>query len=30
MDDEVLANEGITDLTHYSVVPGAELTQDIF
>jgi len=30
MDDEVLANEGITDLTHYSVVPGAELMQDIF
>lgn len=30
IDDEVLAKEGITDLAHYSVVPGAELVQDIF
>ncbi len=30
LDDEVLAKEGITDLSHYSVVPGAELMVDIF
>lgn len=30
IDDEVLATEGITDLSHYSVVPGAELMGDIF
>jgi citronellol/citronellal dehydrogenase len=30
IDDEVLAKEGITDLAHYSVVPGAELMPDIF
>jgi citronellol/citronellal dehydrogenase len=30
IDDEVLAKNGITDLAKYSVVPGAELMQDIF
>lgn len=30
MDDLILADAGITDLSHYSVVPGAELAQDIF
>jgi citronellol/citronellal dehydrogenase len=30
IDDEVLAKNGITDLANYSVVPGAELMQDIF
>ena len=30
IDDEVLASEGITDLAHYSVVPGAELMPDFF
>jgi citronellol/citronellal dehydrogenase len=30
IDDEVLAKEGITDLAHYSLVPGADLMQDIF
>ncbi|HCT23981.1 MAG TPA: short chain dehydrogenase, partial [Chitinophagaceae bacterium] len=27
IDEEVLAKEGITDLSHYSVVPGAQLYQ---
>ncbi len=30
IDDEVLASEGITDLSGYSVIPGAELTPDFF
>lgn len=30
IDEEVLAKEGITDLSHYSVVPGAQLYQDLF
>ncbi|HET6991537.1 MAG TPA: NAD(P)-dependent oxidoreductase [Bacteroidia bacterium] len=30
IDDEVLAKEGITDLSKYSQVPGAELMPDIF
>ena len=30
IDDEVLAEEGITDLDHYSVVPGAKLVDDFF
>ncbi|MEO6722698.1 MAG: NAD(P)-dependent oxidoreductase [Ferruginibacter sp.] len=30
IDDEVLANEGITDLGKYSVVPGAKLYNDLF
>lgn len=30
IDDEVLATEGITDLAHYSVVPGADLAPDFF
>jgi citronellol/citronellal dehydrogenase len=30
IDEEVLANEGITDLDHYSVVPGAKLYKDLF
>ena len=29
-DEEVLAAEGITDLAHYSVVPGAKLFYDLF
>jgi citronellol/citronellal dehydrogenase len=29
-DEEVLAEEGITDLAHYSVVPGAKLFYDLF
>jgi citronellol/citronellal dehydrogenase len=29
-DVEVLAAEGITDLTSYSVIPGARLYPDIF
>jgi citronellol/citronellal dehydrogenase len=29
-DEEVLAAEGITDLTSYSVIPGARLYPDIF
>lgn len=29
-DEEVLANEGITDLEKYSVVPGAKLYSDLF
>lgn len=30
IDEEVLAEEGITDLGKYSVVPGAELYRDLF
>jgi len=30
VDEEVLADDGVTDLTQYSVVPGAELLPDIF
>jgi citronellol/citronellal dehydrogenase len=30
IDENVLANEGITDLSHYSVVPGAQLYNDLF
>lgn len=30
IDEEVLANEGITDLEKYSVVPGAKLYTDLF
>ena len=30
LDEEVLAAEGITDLSKYSVVPGAELYKDLF
>ena len=30
LDEEVLASEGITDLSHYSVVPGAQLYTDLF
>ncbi|MBM3413999.1 MAG: NAD(P)-dependent oxidoreductase [Bacteroidetes bacterium] len=30
LDEQVLAGEGITDLDHYSVVPGAELYTDLF
>jgi len=30
IDETVLANEGITDLSAYSVVPGAQLYQDLF
>ena len=30
LDEEVLANEGITDLSKYSVVPGAKLFTDLF
>jgi citronellol/citronellal dehydrogenase len=30
LDEEVLASEGITDLSHYSVVPGAHLYTDLF
>lgn len=30
IDEEVLANEGITDLEKYSVVPGTDLYQDLF
>ncbi len=30
IDEEVLAAEGITDLAHYSVVPGAKLFYDLF
>jgi len=30
LDEEVLAKEGITDLGHYSVVPGAQLYTDLF
>jgi NAD(P)-dependent dehydrogenase (short-subunit alcohol dehydrogenase family) len=30
VDEDVLANEGITDLSEYSVVPGAKLYNDLF
>lgn len=30
IDEEVLAQEGITNLDEYSVVPGAQLYQDLF
>ena len=30
IDEDVLANEGITDLSQYSVVPGASLYNDLF
>jgi len=30
MDDEILAEAGITDLAHYSVTPGGALMNDIF
>ncbi|MCU0321079.1 MAG: NAD(P)-dependent oxidoreductase [Chitinophagaceae bacterium] len=30
IDEDVLAAEGITNLDHYSVVPGAQLFQDLF
>jgi len=30
LDEEVLAAEGITDLSKYSVVPGAKLYRDLF
>jgi citronellol/citronellal dehydrogenase len=30
IDEDVLANEGITNLEKYSVVPGADLHEDIF
>ena len=30
IDEEVLASAGVTDLSHYSVVPGAQLYQDLF
>lgn len=30
IDDEVLAQEGITDLSEYNVVPGAQLYPDLF
>ncbi|TND09290.1 MAG: citronellol/citronellal dehydrogenase [Bacteroidetes bacterium] len=30
IDEDVLAAEGITDLAHYSVVPGSDLQQDLF
>ena len=30
IDEDVLAAEGITDLAHYSVVPGAKLFYDLF
>ncbi len=30
IDEEVLAKEGITDLSQYSVVPGAQLYKDLF
>lgn len=30
IDEDVLAKEGITDLAHYSVVPGAHLYTDLF
>jgi citronellol/citronellal dehydrogenase len=30
IDEDVLANEGITDLSKYSVVPGAQLYKDLF
>jgi citronellol/citronellal dehydrogenase len=30
LDDEVLREEGVTDLSGYAVVPGAELVPDLF
>jgi citronellol/citronellal dehydrogenase len=30
LDEQVLAEEGITDLSHYSVISGAELYPDLF
>ena len=30
IDEDVLAREGITDLSKYSVVPGAQLYNDLF
>lgn len=30
IDEDVMATEGITDLSHYSVVPGANLYKDLF
>jgi len=30
IDEGVLAAEGITDLAHYSVVPGGHLYTDLF
>lgn len=30
IDEEIMANEGITDLSSYSVVPGANLYRDLF
>lgn len=30
IDEEVMAQEGITDLSHYNVVPGANLYRDLF
>lgn len=30
IDEEVLAKEGITDFSHYSVVPGGKLYNDLF
>lgn len=30
VDEEALADDGVTDLTQYSVTPGAELLSDIF
>jgi NAD(P)-dependent dehydrogenase (short-subunit alcohol dehydrogenase family) len=30
IDEDVLAKEGITDLSKYSVIPGAQLFQDLF
>jgi citronellol/citronellal dehydrogenase len=30
IDEAVLAAEGITDLDHYSVVPGGQLYNDLF
>jgi len=30
IDEEVLGKEGITDLSHYSVVPGANLYRDLY
>jgi citronellol/citronellal dehydrogenase len=30
IDDDVLKSEGITDLDHYALTPGAELMQDFF
>jgi len=30
IDEDVMAKEGITDLSHYSVVPGANLYRDLY